>query len=398
MDENNNTAVFTVSEITAKVKSLIDLNFPAVAIEGEISNFRPNAGGHLYFTLKDEGAQLSAVMFKGRAASLSFQPRDGTKVRAFGNLTVYAAQGKYQINITRMEIAGEGDILRMIEERKRALAAEGLFDSARKKPIPRLPETVGIVTSPTGAAVRDILNIARRRNSGIGITILPAQVQGEAAAEAVARQIMTANAFGMCDVLIVGRGGGSLEDLLPFSDEKVVRAIAESKIPVVSAVGHEIDWSLADYAADVRAPTPSAAAELVFTQKAEIENEISGAKSILEEKMSSLIREARMELRAFDAESMEIRLRSILSPLKARLDAASEQAAAKIRDAAKDASARILSCRRTLEDASPESIMRRGYAVVRDGSGNVIRKASDAAPGCELSITLADGTISAVSK
>jgi len=261
---------FTVTEITELVKQSLERDFYDISVEGEISNFRPSSTGHLYFTLKDENAVISAVMFRGRSFALGFTPADGQRVRAWGNLSVYAKRGSYQIIVERMEKSGEGDILAMLEERKRRLAAEGLFDEARKKLLPLLPERVAVVTSPTGAALRDILTVTKRRNAGVNIVILPCPVQGEEAAERIARQIEVANLHRLADVLIVGRGGGSLEDLLPFSDERVVRAIAASEIPVISAVGHEIDLTLSDLAADVRAPTPSAAAELVSARRDEL--------------------------------------------------------------------------------------------------------------------------------
>ncbi len=253
----------SVSALTALVKELLEESLPSVLVEGEISNCRPASSGHLYFTLKDKGAMLQAVMFRYRSKVTGFEPVDGALARARGNITVYAARGQYQMIVERLERAGEGDILAMLEDRKRALAAEGLFDESRKRALPRFPSRVAIVTSPTGAAIRDILNVLKRRNAGMDLVVLPTAVQGEAAAAQIASQIAAANRLSLGDVLIVGRGGGSIEDLLPFSDELVVRAIAASRIPVISAVGHEIDWALSDFAADLRAPTPSAAAELV---------------------------------------------------------------------------------------------------------------------------------------
>ena len=232
--------IFSVTEINSLIKDMLEGAFPQLTIEGEISNYRPNSTGHLYFTLKDSTNQISAVMFRGYANYLNFKIQDGMKVQCTGKLTVYGAQGKYQINVTKMSVAGEGAILKMLEDRKRKLAAEGLFDQAKKKPLPLFPKTIGIVTSPTGAALRDILQITKRRNKCVSVVVLPAVVQGSDAAQTIARQIYTANRAALCDVLIVGRGGGSLEDLLPFSEEIVVRAIASSAIPVVSAVGHEI--------------------------------------------------------------------------------------------------------------------------------------------------------------
>ncbi|MEJ5189985.1 MAG: exodeoxyribonuclease VII large subunit, partial [Breznakiellaceae bacterium] len=268
-EENLSPQVWTVSELTERIRACLEGFFPLVIVEGEISNYRPSSTGHIYFTLKDEGAAIQAVLFKNRQRALQVELRDGLRVRVRGSLSVYPQRGTYQIICETIEASGEGAILAMLEERKRRLAAEGLFDPAKKKPLPAFPSSVGIVSSPTGAAVRDILNILQRRARGIRIIIFPTPVQGTDAAPIIARRIEQANQWNLVEVLIVGRGGGSLEDLLPFSEEIVVRAIATSHIPVISAVGHEIDWALSDFAADVRAPTPSAAAELVSANREE---------------------------------------------------------------------------------------------------------------------------------
>lgn len=255
--------VLTVSQLTKLIKSHLESRFPAVEVEGEISNFRPSSTGHYYFTLKDKGAMISAVMFKNRLGTLRFIPADGQLVRVRGRISLYELRGSYQIICESMERAGEGEILAMLEERKRHLAAEGLFDAGRKKPLPLFPKRIGVVTSPTGAALKDILRVTRRRNPGLDIVVIPTAVQGEEAGAKIAAQIRAAAGVPGLDLLIIGRGGGSLEDLLPFSDEEVVRAVAECPLPTLSAVGHEIDTALSDYAADGAAPTPSAAAELV---------------------------------------------------------------------------------------------------------------------------------------
>jgi exodeoxyribonuclease VII large subunit len=267
--------IFTVSQITSLIKEILEASFNNITLEGEISNWRPSAAGHIYFTLKDSDSQIKAVIFRGAASKLSFSPKDGNKVRCKGRLSVYAPQGNYQIIVTSMELAGQGNILQMLEDRKKKLAAEGLFDSNRKKNLPMFPKTIGVVTSPTGAAIRDILNVSKRRNPTININILPAIVQGDGAAQTIVKMIELANFYELCDVLIIGRGGGSLEDLLPFSEESVVRAIANSKIPTISAVGHEIDWAISDFAADRRAPTPSAAAEMAVPLLGDIQQQLT---------------------------------------------------------------------------------------------------------------------------
>ena len=319
-----NDKVLSVSELNSLLKDVLEGTFPSIKIEGEISNYRPNSSGHLYFTLKDTTSQISAVMFRSNVMSLSFVPKDGVKVQCTGRITVYPPRGNYQILITKMEVAGEGDVLKMLEDRKRRLAMEGLFESQRKRQLPVFPKTIGVVTSSTGAALRDILQITRRRNPCVSVIIFPALVQGDEAAPSIVKQINTANAYNMCDVLIVGRGGGSLEDLLPFSEEIVVRAIAASKIPVVSAVGHEIDWALSDYAADCRAPTPSAAAEIVVPQKIDILNNLQYLSNELYQEMTRRIDKMKSMVKQFNPDNMELKFRSIEQPLLSRLDNAKE--------------------------------------------------------------------------
>ena len=267
--------VYSVTELTRKVRELLEEEIGEVWVEGEISNFRAQASGHLYFTLKDAGSQLSVVMFRGNAASLKFKLADGLQIMAFGELSVYEARGQYQLIARRMEPKGYGALQLAFEQLKQKLAAEGLFDAARKKPIPAYPEHIGIVTSPTGAAIRDILNIVERRFPNIHIVIAPVRVQGDGAAAEIAAAVDEFNALNESgqlplDVLIVTRGGGSIEDLWAFNEEPVARAVARSRIPTLSAVGHEIDFTICDFVADLRAPTPSAAAELVVKQRLEL--------------------------------------------------------------------------------------------------------------------------------
>ena len=397
---DNNTLkddnVYTVSQLTGLIKTMLEGTFPCVQIKGEISNFRPNTSGHLYFVLKDNDAQISAVMFRGRAAALSFVPKDGMLVQATGAISVYAPRGNYQIIINSMSKAGTGDIMEMIEERKKRLAAEGLFDQDRKKSIPYLPKTVGIITSPTGAALRDILQISKRRNDKVNITIFPALVQGEDAAQSITKMIKIANKYAMCDVLIVGRGGGSLEDLLPFSDESVVRAIADSQIPVISAVGHEIDWALSDFAADVRAPTPSAAAELAIPLKQDINEALSNFKTDLYETIKSRIQHLRLMLKTFTPENMELQFRSIEQPYLIKFDAAKkllEQNMTKLLEEKRNI---IKNCMQTLENCNPQTVFNRGYSMVTDSAtGKIIRNAEELSIGTSICIKPAQGMLTA---
>jgi exodeoxyribonuclease VII large subunit len=386
----------SVSELTSIVKELLEGSLPSVLVEGEISNCRPASSGHLYFTLKDRGAMLQAVMFRYRTRGLGFEPSDGMLVRARGSITVYAARGQYQILVEGMEKAGEGDILAMLEERKRRLAAEGLFDDDRKRELPRFPTRVAVVTSPTGAAIRDIVNVLRRRNAGLGIVLLPAAVQGEEAAARIAAQIETANRLSLGDVLIVGRGGGSLEDLLPFSDEAVVRAIAASRIPVISAVGHEIDWALSDFAADLRAPTPSAAAELVSESRSALKAEVAQLAGELETAVRSRIDRARLLLQRFEPSAVEDRLMRIVLPFAHRLDDAREDLARAMSTSIELRSRRLEIASRELAAMSPEAVLARGFAVVRRrgdaADGRAIRDAGELSAGDELDIGFARGS------
>ncbi|GHV14013.1 exodeoxyribonuclease 7 large subunit [Spirochaetia bacterium] len=387
---------FTVSELTDLIRRTLEGTFPEVIVEGELSNYRPSSAGHLYFTLKDNGAVLSAVMFKNRSRFLNFEPKDGMLLRIKGNISVYPQRGNYQIICEGMELAGTGDILAMLEKRKRLLAAEGLFDESRKRPIPRFPETIGVVSSPTGAAVRDILNILRRRAGGVRVLILPALVQGNEAAAQIARRIEQANAWRLADVLIVGRGGGSLEDLLPFSEETVVRAVAASVIPVVSAVGHEIDWALSDFAADLRAPTPSAAAELVSENREAVLDAIRNLGEELARGIRGKIERARLLARPFSLEDLEYRFRSILQPRLVRFDDAKEALLESFTERAAEMRRRLELARTALEAGSPLSILERGFSVtVNQRTGKVVRRAAEVKIGDRLSIRPLEGLIAA---
>ncbi|MBO4731713.1 MAG: exodeoxyribonuclease VII large subunit [Spirochaetaceae bacterium] len=388
--------VFSVSQITELIKTVIENNFSSVTIEGEISNFRPSSTGHWYFTLKDSNAAISAVMFKGKSRSLSFIPKDGMSVKATGSLSVYPQRGTYQIIIDRMELAGTGDILKLLEERKQKLAAEGLFDESKKKKLPFFPLTVGVVTSPTGAALQDILNITGRRNNSVSVIILPCSVQGAEAAESICRQIETANRYKLADVLIVGRGGGSLEDLLPFSEENVVRAVAASEIPIISAVGHEIDFSLSDFAADVRAPTPSAAAELVTPLKTDIEDEIMRNKQILITEIQSKLERCKLLVKSFSPESMELRFRSIQLPLLQRFDSAKEDLLKATQEKITQQRNKLMLAVQKLEQLNPQAVLQRGYSLVRlKQNGTILKSAKDAKPGDIIEVIPAQGKLEA---
>jgi exodeoxyribonuclease VII large subunit len=387
----------TVSELTERIRRNLEGAFPSVLVEGELSNCRPSSTGHLYFTLKDAGAAVSCMMFRGQLKTLNFEPRDGMLLRVQGRLSVYPQRGTYSIVCDRIEQAGAGDILAMLEERKRRLAQEGLFDQGRKRPIPRFPQSVGVVSSPTGAAVRDILNILQRRAAGLRVVILPAPVQGNDAGALIARRIEQANRWKLAEVLIVGRGGGSLEDLLCFSDEVVVRAVAASKIPVVSAVGHEIDWALSDFAADLRAPTPSAAAELVSADREETLCRVRGMEGEFCRAIRSRIERVRLLAKPFGMEDLEYRFRSILQPRLVRFDDAKEELILALRWRIEAYRRRLELSGASLEAGSPRGILERGFSVVvSQRTGKVLRRAGEAQAGERLLIRPLEGKISAL--
>jgi len=264
--------IYSVSEINLEIKELLETSIPAVWVQGEISNFTHHTSGHMYFSLKDLNSQISCVMWKNRNLTLYFTPTDGMKVNVYGAIRVYEKRGTYQIDVYKMVPSGIGELQIAFEQLKAQLNAEGLFDIQYKKSLPQFPETVGIVTSSTGAAIRDIKNVINRRFPAVKLILRPTKVQGEGAAQDIAQAIDEFNEYNRTDVLIIGRGGGSLEDLWAFNEEIVARAIFRSKIPIISAVGHEIDFTISDFVADLRAPTPSAAAELVVPDIDEIKN------------------------------------------------------------------------------------------------------------------------------
>jgi len=278
----NRKNIYTVSELNMNIKSLIEENFPFVWIFGEISNFRIPASGHFYFTLKDDASQISSVMFRGQQRNLKFVPEDGLNVTGMGRISVYEPRGTYQIILEYLEPSGAGALQIAFEKLKKRLAAEGCFDEAHKKPLPFLPNKISIITSPSGAVVHDILQIINRRFPNLDIQIIPVKVQGEGAVEQIVAAVEWLNFAKDADVAILARGGGSLEDLQAFNSESVVRAIFSSKIPIISAIGHETDYTIADFVADLRAPTPSAAAEMVVPQKSELEQRCKDILSLLQ--------------------------------------------------------------------------------------------------------------------
>jgi exodeoxyribonuclease VII large subunit len=432
--------VQTVSEITTGIRSLLETAYAEVWVEGEISNCRLWNTGHLYFTLKDPGAQLKAVMFKSAVRSLKFKPEDGLHVIARGRLSVYDPKGEYQIVCEQIEPHGLGALQLAFDQLKRRLQAEGLFDLARKRPLPSLPRKIGIVTSLDGAAIRDIIKVLGRRYPNAHLVIRPTRVQGEGAAAEVARGLAAIVKVPGIDVVIVGRGGGSIEDLWAFNEEVVARAIVASPVPVISAVGHEVDVTIADFAADVRAPTPSAAAEMVVARKEDfcthierlgerVNGALRGLLARLESRVHHLNRRgafagygARLAMRgrhcadtthalrhaaqaainrrtrgyhALRLQLEQFDLRRRLGAVRARLVGADGALSAAVLQRRHGAEARLQGCAARLDTLSPLAVLGRGYAVVWDESRTtVIRKAVEVKPGDRVRVTLSQGELS----
>lgn len=385
-------AIYSVSELTTSIKEVLEAGFSWIAVEGEVSNFRPSARGHMYFSLKDDQAVLSCVMFRGNLQHVDFTPQDGDVLEVQGSVGVYPPRGNYQLIVRSMTRAGTGRILALLEERKRQFAEEGLFH--RKRPLPRLPRRVAVVTSSTGAAIRDILQVIRRRAAPLDTRIIPATVQGATAADEVSRGIRYADRHGVADVIIVARGGGSLEDLLPFSDERVIRAIAESETPVISAVGHEVDWALSDFAADYRAPTPSAAAEIVSEGASEVIGRIERAGTSLVRDFLTRLSTLRGRRDRVSEAELRYRFRNLLQPWYQRFDEAHQSIQDRMASLLEKKRNQLALARERVDGASPYRALQRGYAVVRslDG-GTIITRASETAPGDRLKLQFSDESI-----
>ncbi|WP_320127426.1 exodeoxyribonuclease VII large subunit [uncultured Sphaerochaeta sp.] len=392
---NNENLLFqgelTVSDLTNLIKATLEEGFYGLQVTGEISNFRPSSTGHWFFTLKDNQCAISAVMFKGSTWKVGFAPKEGDRVTVKGSLDVYGSRGTYQIKCETMERSGNGDILALLEDRKQYYASLGYFDENTKLPLPKNPKRVGVVTSPTGAALQDILQILERRAPSLDVLVLPATVQGETAGRTIAMRIEQANALLLCDVLIVGRGGGSLEDLLPFSDPCVIEAIHASDIPVVSAVGHEIDWALSDFVADMRSPTPSAAAELVSQGYLDNANTIGLLTKNIKTSMEHRLQLAAQKLATVRPQNLTRGLSLQLERREYLLANATDtlQTAEKFLLHTKDQRFQLATGR--LQALSPLAILARGYSVVTDFDGNIIRGKKETKVGDSVKITFVDG-------
>ena len=435
--------IWTVRDLVSTVRTHIEREYGDVWVEGEISNFRAHDSGHLYFTLKDQNAQIRAVMFRSSARLLRFRPDDGMQIVLRGRVTIYEDRGELQISAEYLEPKGAGALQVAFEQLKAKLEAEGLFDSSRKKAIPVLPRRIGIVSSPQAAALRDILNILRRRHHSANVLIFPAQVQGEAAALEVSAGVRYFNKARNVDVIIVARGGGSAEDLAAFNHEGLARAVASSEIPIISAVGHETDFTIIDFVADRRAETPSAAAELVIRSRQEVEEQAEGlqqrlvrairyrllmGRQVLTElaqhgafaRMMDAINQRQQKLddlqyrvdraerqilersrRRLESASAAVRhydLRRILASIRKELEAQAGTMVAAMRTSLLRSQSRLDQLASQLQALSPVAILERGYALVFDSRGNLLKNAAQVKVGDEISARLAKGSVTATVK
>ena len=382
--------IATVSQLNGFIKKTFEANpvFSDIWIKGEISNFKKHYSGHLYLTLKDEGGVLKAVMFKTNTFSLNFTPADGMKVMARGRVSVYEASGSYQLYISEMIPDGLGELYVAYEKLKKKLEQEGLFDEKHKKPIPKYPHTVGVVTASTGAAVRDIINVLTRRFPYSEIIIYPAQVQGIGAAQSICEGIKYFNKTKMCDTLIVGRGGGSIEDLWAFNEEEVAYAIYNSEIPIISAVGHEVDFTIADFVADLRAPTPSAAAEMAVPSQIELTNKILDYQYNLKTNLISNIKNKQLKLNSVKLLSPK----EIIENHFLRLDGKTKEMINAIEQILLKNREKCMGIMGRLDALSPLKVMQRGFALPQDEDGNVIKTVKDLDKNKKFMLTLKDGS------
>ncbi len=432
--------ILTVTELTAAIKALLEPNFRSLSVRGEISNFKLQSSGHLYFSLKDAGSQISAVLFRGSAASLPRMPKEGDQVIAKGEISLYAPRGQYQIVVRELQFLGVGELLLKLHQLKEQLNARGWFDPARKKAIPKFPKRIGVVTSPTGAVIQDILNVLTRRFAGFHVILNPVKVQGEGAAQEIAQAIADFNRHKLADVLIVGRGGGSIEDLWAFNEEIVAKAIFESEIPVISAVGHETDFTIADFVADLRAPTPSAAAEIASAEKANLLKFLAQSEQQLRQRLFHQIRQGRERLDALQkhpllsspyallaqpiqrlddlrsdlSDSVRRRIEqerikaastaqrlALLSPaaqigqIRERLKSYPDRLSSAIRLLVRNQNLRLKSLVEHLRSLNPQNLMRKGYSVLFATDGSVISSAKSMNPNQPFTAQLCDGTVAA---
>ena len=432
--------VFDVSELNAAIRDVFTVNFRDIWVAGEVSGCKVASSGHLYFSLKDKTGQVRCVLFKGTARWLKFRPQDGIQVLARGSVEVYEPRGEYQLIVEQLELQGAGALQLAFEQLKKKLEAEGLFAAARKRPLPRLPRRIGIVTSPSGAVIRDILHVLRRRFPGIHIRLHPALVQGEGSAEQVSKALEFFSSGAWAEVVIIARGGGSLEDLWTFNEERVARAIAACSVPVISAIGHETDFTIADFVADLRAATPSAAAELVICTRDSLLDQIAAGRERLLRAARYRILMSGRELEQQGTGRAQIVVRRLLSKRSQQVDEYDFALRSRVRHNIADAAKRLNAATQRLQaldlrvrfarahtklaaaesqllqrskaalwkaqhayqplnahltQLSPLAVLGRGYAIVQDDRGHVVRSAKETAEGANLRILLSDGKLSA---
>lgn len=432
--------VLSVSELTASIKAHLEPQFRQIQVQGEISNFKHQSSGHLYFTLKDAGAQLSAVLFRGQAARLTKLPKEGDQVIVSGELSLYVPRGTYQIVIRDLQFAGLGALLLELQRRKEKLSSLGWFDPARKKSLPKLPKTIGVITSPTGAVIQDILNVLKRRFSSFHLVLYPVKVQGEGAAQEIAQAISFCNRHNVADVLIVGRGGGSIEDLWAFNEMVVAEAIFQSSLPIISAVGHETDFTIADWVADVRAPTPSAAAEIVTAEKGNLLKTLHQTRTVLISRLSQHLGHLKQQIVSLERhpffrsphllfaepmQQLDLLGSDLLSSLRFSLTQKKEQLAMQRRrlelarptaqlqqkrenfllcqGRLREMMRQFLSLRKErlerlfshLKSLHPKQLMEQGYSLVFTQDGSLLCRAAQAQEASPITIRLYDGDLSA---
>jgi exodeoxyribonuclease VII large subunit len=431
---------YSVTELNARIRTVFEKDFGEIFVSGEISGAKLAPSGHYYFTLKDGESQVKCACFRMSARYLKFKPADGVAVIARGRLDVYDARGEYQLIVEHLEPQGFGALQFAFEQLKKKLAAEGLFDNGRKRPLPKYPRRIGLVTSPSGAVIQDMLNILCRRFPGLHIRLYPAQVQGEGSVEQVVRGLRWFSESNWAEVVIVARGGGSLEDLWTFNEEPVARAIVASTVPVVSAVGHETDFTIADFVADLRAPTPSAAAELVVPTREQVLESLSGCRRVLEQhlryrlsiaarrlhergidrattivhrsigrafqriddiercsadNLRRILRGRRQSWNGIDARLRRMDLRLQLAEARRRHHRATECIAENVAEIVQSHRRRLDSLVTQLRHLSPLNVLERGYAIVQDEAGHIVKQSASAPPGTAIKVRLAEGSLAA---
>ena len=392
--ERDNAEIFSVSDLNNYIKNLFENNrtLASVSVRGEISNFVHHRSGHLYFSLKDADGQVRAVMFRSRATTLKFLPESGMKVIVHGSVTVYPRDGSYQIYVTSMQPDGIGALYLAYEQLKARLAEEGLFDEIHKKAIPTIPGRIGVITSPTGAAVRDIINVTGRRYPYADLFIYPALVQGEGAEDSLVKALDYLDNSRLCNVIIIGRGGGSIEDLWAFNSEKLARRIFASQTPIISAVGHETDFTICDFVADLRAPTPSAAAEIAVPDKRELYLRIDDYDDRITKSLIRTVGRARERLDRLSVSSCEGKLYQVLEARRDKVEYYKEKVTFLVKNTIKEARDRLAKDSASADALSPLSTLLRGYSIATV-NGEILNCSSDLNVGDEFTLRLSDGEV-----